>query len=183
LASPWTSPPEDFVSSGYLFSSPSLSLDSPPHQFPGDGEIPDDFVGVLNVGYPLRPSAAHYGLSGLGLSGLSVDTHPGELRETSEDMDVLTSNPEDCFESPESFFSSPTKEMYTMPEFVGDWYPIANDRDLFVIAEEGEEDLELPSNKTSTPQFEEFQSADEAAVSTHRLDVLLTLTTLVIPLQ
>jgi len=34
--------------------------------------IPEDFVGVLNIGYPLRPSRACSNLPGLGIS---IDAH------------------------------------------------------------------------------------------------------------
>jgi len=43
--------------------------------------IPEDFVGVLNTGYPLRPSRAYLSLSGLGML---IAAHPDDSLEDTD---------------------------------------------------------------------------------------------------
>ncbi|KAL9714462.1 hypothetical protein Ac2012v2_002777 [Leucoagaricus gongylophorus] len=52
-----------------------------------DAVIPENFVGVLNVGYPLRPSRAYLNLTGLGIL---ADEHSDDLHNNLEDTDSIT---------------------------------------------------------------------------------------------
>ncbi|KXN84872.1 hypothetical protein AN958_12002 [Leucoagaricus sp. SymC.cos] len=110
-------------------------------------EILQNLVGVLNVGHPLRPSEAYYGLAGLGIT---TDT---DYWTNSEDKDSAASDQEEFFESPGPLYSLPSlRETESLiPEFVGDWDPIMNQRSLFVIAEEDDKDWHSPPERSTTP--------------------------------
>jgi len=61
--------------------------------------IPEDFVGVLNTGYPLRPSRAYLNLPGLGIL---IDAHPDD---SLEDINSTAADPGTFQEGFSSSFS------------------------------------------------------------------------------
>ncbi|KAJ3560098.1 hypothetical protein NP233_g11057 [Leucocoprinus birnbaumii] len=120
-------------------TSPNRSIQAL-HPVHIDDGIPDDFVGVLNVGYPLHPSKAHSDLAGLGL-GLSIpfDSYPGE-ESVEMDMDVMTPDLTIFLEKSPALESTPSflvGEEVTVGNVVGCFL---NTRPLFVIAEEDDAD-------------------------------------------
>ncbi|KAF9448544.1 hypothetical protein P691DRAFT_800558 [Macrolepiota fuliginosa MF-IS2] len=129
---PWSSQ-ADFAA-----HSPLLFLD-PPDRISDDEGLPEDFVGVLNVGYPLRPSEGRYGLVGLGFpSGM-------ETQDRRERQEVGLLSPEFMEDSDCPSLSSPSMDHNSTLDFDAS---VVTPRELFVIAEADDEDWvssELPA--------------------------------------
>ncbi|KAF5359345.1 hypothetical protein D9756_003019 [Leucocoprinus leucothites] len=119
---------------------PPISLcfvpDSPHLVISESERISEDFVSVLNVGHPLRPSEAHLNLAGLGIL---MDTQPdvSSSRQMSEDIGSMSPDPETLSESPVSSASSPPQRLDDIAPPTVEYF--SNYRLLFVIAEEDDE--------------------------------------------
>ncbi|XP_006459227.1 hypothetical protein AGABI2DRAFT_116205 [Agaricus bisporus var. bisporus H97] len=150
---------DDFPSPASSFSdrfvfppSPEFEIPSSNSPFDDDEEeeiFPVDFVGVFNVGYPLRPSRARYDLVGLGLPSNVI---PDDRRERFGEPDPASP---DLDELLPSLASSRRSSRHKRSISCSNSYPNSaaiakSPRQLFSIAEEDSEDRETPRS-TSLP--------------------------------
>jgi hypothetical protein len=158
--------------------SPDFEVPSPNSPFDDDDEedLPDDFVGVLYVGYPLRPSQACYDLVGLGLPSSVV---PDYRRERFGELDLTSPQFDELLSSLVSPLRSKRKGSISF-SYLNSSTASKSSRELYIIAEEDNEDWEtprsmsLPCIRRAYSQSTESPSLNERIVRVIRGFVVLS---------